>query len=60
MAMTNSIGALSSWPTMREQLGLRLVGGLGRLARAPLNRQPVDQPLDLREEILGPKVLRPA
>ena len=34
MAMTDSIGALSSWPDHGEQLRLRLVGGLGGIARA--------------------------
>jgi hypothetical protein len=41
-----------------EQLGLRLVGRLGDLAGAPLGGEPVDQPLNLREQIVGPKILR--
>ena len=41
-----------------EQLGLRLVGRLGDLTGAPLGGEPVDQALNLREQIVRPKILR--
>ena len=41
-----------------EQLGLRLVGRLGGLARTALGGEPIDKTLNLREQIVRPKIFR--
>ena len=54
MATTASMGVADHG----EQLRLGLVDSLRGFPREALFRQPVDKTLDLREQIVGPKVLR--
>ena len=51
-------GRAEFMPDHGEQLGLRLVGRLGGLARAALGGEPIDKTLNLREQIVRPKILR--